>query len=123
MNNSKLVMEFEALVERENERASDELATKYKEREAQVIKILEAIAELKKSNAWNTLQELLFSDLASNLEKELAREAEKANPSTLQLNRITGQLTWARRYADLSALEETHKKELQGLRLHDYGSK
>lgn len=114
MNNSQIVLET---VELPNE----ELVAKRAEREGQLVRIIEAIREVKKSNAWSTLKSEIFDNLAGILQRDLLSEAKKDTPDPLRLNRIAGQLKWAEKYANLDKMEEDYKTQLSGLRKQTHG--
>lgn len=117
MNNSKIALDFVTL----SEDLKPSLEPSLKERESKVVRILEAIRELSDSGSWLVLKAEVFDDMTLSLEKAIKSEAEKENPDTNLLNRITGQLMWARRYSDLSKLESVFRVELKGLRQKLYG--
>lgn len=118
MNNSKLVIENVPLTLEEPERD----ITHFKERESELIIIIEAIREIEKSSAWSTLKTKLFETLVISLERDLTSEAKKDAPDTLKLARISGQLKWAEKYADLSKLENSYRLELTNIRRKLYGT-
>jgi len=116
MNNSFLIMNYDTLSE---EKQKDVLPI-LKEREGQIVSWLTAINELKQNNSWRILQKGIFEDLTVKIQKLIDNEAKREEPSSLKLNRLTGQLIWAERYSDLNKLEEDLKVELQGLKLRIY---
>jgi len=59
--------------------------------------------------------------LVNVLEKDIRTEAKKEDVSTNKLNRLSGELKWAERYADLGKLENTYKVQLQSVRTKLYG--
>lgn len=111
MNNSKFALE--SLEEEEKvDRSAD-----FKEREAKVVRILEAIRVIRSSVEWSSLKTEVFDGLTARLEKDLREEAKKDQPDPCKLNRIAGQLKWAEKFSDLSKLENVYMVELQGIRL------
>lgn len=116
MNNAKIIIDTEP----------SEVETRQKERlneeEARVVRIIEALQEIQTSKAWSSLKTEIFDRLATVLEKDLKTEAEKEDPSTNKLNRIAGEMKWAKRYADLSKFENEKRVELQNIRLKLHGT-
>ena len=94
----------------------------FKEREAKLTKILEALREVSKTSAWSSLKSELFDELPASLEKQISVEAKKLNPDTNKLNRLTGELKWAERFSDLQKLEDSFRVELQSVRKQIYGT-
>ena len=89
---------------------------KLRDRQQDLIKILEAIDELLQVKAWQTLEELVFKPLVDRTENRLLNEA-KADPlNPGMMLKLQGELTWARRYSDLKSYAEMLKKELLGIK-------
>lgn len=87
-----------------------------REKEAQAVRIIEAIERIKDSEEWSSLKSLIFASLAENLEKKLKFEAEKMELDNPTIYRLQGQLLWARKYADLAKLAESYRIELSNIR-------
>lgn len=117
MNNSKIALEVATLAQ---ENAVD-IKPQLREREQKLVTIIEAIREIKQMSAWSTLKEHIFDSLTESLKRDLLVESRKDSPDTLKLNRVSGQLKWAERFANLDKLEEGYKTELFGLRKQLYG--
>ncbi len=83
--------------------------TKLRDRQAELIKILEAIELVLKNKGWQTLKELVFDGVVESLNRQLLSEAKK--PKVLQ-----GEMAWARRYSNLKSYAEMLQKELQGIK-------
>lgn len=92
-----------------------------KSEEARLIRIIEAVQTIEDSKEWSTLKTEMFDSLVNVLEKDLRSEAKKEDPSPLKLNRLTGELKWAEKYADLGKLANTYKVQLQRIRIQLYG--
>lgn len=117
MNNSRLILDVAALAEEKKE----DIKPRLREQEQRLVRIIESIQAVKDSKEWGTLKTELFDGLADKLEKSLKTEAKHDNPSTNKLNRLTGELKWAEKYADLSKLEQEHRVELQRVRITLHG--
>lgn len=89
---------------------------KLRTEEARLVRIVEALQEVQKSKAWSTLKTEVFDNLVNVLEKDLRTEAEKPDPNPNKLNRIAGEMKWARRYSDLQRFENEKRVELQNIR-------
>lgn len=115
MNNSFLY--FETPVK---EKTVD-VTPKLREREAELVKIIEALTEINKGKEWSTLKKYIFDGLVERLEKELKAEARKDGPDSNKLGKLSGQLLWAERYADLNKLIAQFRTELTNIRLQLHG--
>ncbi len=89
--------------------------------EARLLKIIEALQGIGQSKEWSTLKTEVFDNLVNVLEKDLKTEAEKTDCAPSTLNRISGKLEWARKYSDLSKLENGYRVQLQNVRLKQNG--
>lgn len=84
--------------------------------ESRLIRILEAIQEVKESKGWSTLKAEIFDSRVNILEKELLEAARKKTPDIFQISNTAGQLEWAERFSDLNKLEGWYRTQLQGIR-------
>ncbi len=112
MNNSRIALETPV----DN---SKELTV---EREAKLVRTIEALQDIRGSESWSTLKKEVFDSVFQTLKRELEEEARKENPNTNKLNRITGEIKWAERFADLEKFEHVLRVELQGVRTRIHGT-
>lgn len=89
--------------------------------EAKDARIIQAIEDVQKTAAWSSLKELVFDGLVESLERELSEEAFKEAPNPQKLNRISGELTWARRFANLTGYANEKRSELLAIKKQLYG--
>lgn len=92
-----------------------------KEKEGELVQIIEALRDIQSSEAWSTLKEKVFDSLTDSLNQQLHSEARKEIPDTLKLSRLAGQLKWSERYSDLSKLEGEFRTQLSNVRTTLYG--
>lgn len=93
------------------------------EREAKIVRLLEAVGQIRESSAWSTLKTEEFDSLTTRIRQDLLREAKNDNPNTNKLNRLAGELKWAERFSDLDKYEKALRVELQGVRMRIHGTK
>ena len=117
MNNSKLAIESVPLT---NEESLD-ITPLLQEREAKLVKTIDAIQGIVSTREWGTLKEEVFDGLTEALNGDIQREARKDSPDTLKLNRLAGQLKWAEKYSNLSKLEFIFRTELNNIRKQLHG--
>ncbi len=89
---------------------------KLRDRQADLILVIEAIDEVLKSKAWQTLKELVLDGLVSRVERLLLSESKGVEVNTANIYRLQGELNWAKRYGDLKSYAEMLKQELQGIK-------
>lgn len=117
MNNSKFAIDKFSL----EETSSVDRTPWLREREGELIKIIEAIGEIEESTAWGTLKNTVFDGVVQSLERQLKTEASKDEPMQMALAKINGQLVWARKYSDLKELSQVFRLELTNIRQQLYG--
>ena len=117
MNNAKLVMDSISLSEDQEQDRKPLLRSE----ESRLLKIVNAIQEVQNTKAWSSLKEEIFDSLVNTLEKELRSEAEKIDVDPNKLNRISGELKWARKFSDLQKFENEKMVKLQRVKLQLYG--
>jgi len=117
MNNSKLAIDSVPLTEEKRFDRTPILA----EQEGRIIKIIEALAEVRESSGWSTLKIEVFDGLTATLERQLREEAKQDTPDALKLNRLAGQLKWAEKFSDLEKLEQAFRVELTNIRKNLHG--
>lgn len=86
-----------------------------RERQTQLVKIIEAIEAVNKTSEWQILNELIWKDGLQTLEKRLSNEALKKELDNPEIYRLQGQIAWAKRYSDLNKLVEAYKVELNNI--------
>lgn len=89
---------------------------KLRDRQRDLIKIIEAIDEVLKLKAWQTLKELVFDGVVVRVNSQLLSEAKKPSIETDKIHHLQGELAWARRYSDLKSYAEMLSKELLGIK-------
>lgn len=87
-----------------------------REREAKLIRMIEALVALSKSPEWSTLKEELFSDVLDSIEKSIRSEADKPEVNISAIYRLQGEKKWARNYADPLLLVDNYRAELANIR-------
>lgn len=115
MNNSKLALD-NVFEEPEVDRTPE-----LRKREADLVKIIEALGVIAGSKEWSTLKNTVFDGVVETLEKQLTSEAKKDTPNTQVLAKINGQLVWAKKYVDLESLGTFFRIELTNIRQQLYG--
>lgn len=107
MNNSKFSLEqFNVL---------DEFPG-LKDRETFLIGLVEKLRRVAASEDWCSLKKELFGETVASLERQLQSEASKKHPDVQELAHINGQLTWARKYADLNTLADSFMGEVTSIK-------
>lgn len=87
-----------------------------RKREVELASIIAVIESLAESNDWKSLKKLVLDGVVESLEKRLSNEANKAELNSPEIYRLQGQLTWAKKYADIIKLSQAYRIELVNIR-------
>lgn len=110
MNNSKIAIEEVSL---SIEQPSDSIEL-YREKESGLIRIIEAIERIVKTDEWSLLRSLFDSRIES-LEKQLTSESLKSKLDDSEIYRLQGKLFEAKKY-NLDKLAESSRVELSNIK-------
>ena len=88
---------------------------KLRDRQTELVLILEAIDEVLKTKGWQTLKELVLDKEVERIERLLLSEAKSEEPNHKVLYRLQGELSKTRRL-DLKSYAQVCQKELQGIK-------
>lgn len=112
MNISKAVFDSEISTE---EKVIDRTPW-LRQREEELIKIIETVSRVKDSEDWKILSKYIFEGVVEVLERKLKEETSKSELNQSEIHRLNGQLVWARKYTDLNKVCEVYKLELTNTR-------
>ena len=88
-----------------------------RERQAELVKIIEALAKLDNSKEWETLKELIFNKSLKAIERQILNESTAVKIDTDKLYRLQGEWAWAKQYNDINKFGENLKKQLEAIKL------
>lgn len=91
-------------------------AEHYQQREGVLVRLIEALGRIERSEDWSTLTSEVFDGVLESLEGRLSAEANKPLVDLPAIYRLQGQIQWAKKYADLAVLTNSYRLELQGIR-------
>lgn len=94
----------------------DANASKLRDRQADLVLMIEAIDEVLKTKAWQTLKELVWDSEVQRIERLLLGEAKSDEPKLKELYTLQGQLSRAKQYGDLKSYAEMWTKELKAIK-------
>jgi len=87
-----------------------------REREAKLVRMVEAVVALSQTREWSTLKKELFDEIASSIENRIKSETAKSVININELYRLQGELAWARKYGNLMLLAKDYQNELSAIR-------
>lgn len=106
MNNSLIQPEEEVVSQLELTR----------EREAFLVRMIEAIGRISEDADWKILKTEIFEPVTKNLESRLMSEVRAEKINEPEIYRLQGQLVWARKYSNIETLKEVFKVELSNIK-------
>jgi hypothetical protein len=106
MNNSFLAPEKEPASPQE----------KVQEREAWLVRVIEAARAVSESADWSTLKEEVFDGALERFERDLVRESLKPELNSPEMYRLQGQIAWAKKFANIALLADEYRSELTNVR-------
>lgn len=107
MNNSKITFESVNLSMQE----PPDLSPAMRQKETELLEILDAINHIKASNYWKLLHEKVLTGVLAGLQRRIRSEK---NPT--EIYRLQGQIVWAEKYTDLDKLAQAYQNELSLVR-------
>lgn len=90
----------------------------YRERHAELIKIVEAFASLEKSKEWEVLKELVFDKELERIENRIKSESLASEIDTIKLYRLQGRREFAKQFCDVKRYVDFLVKQLEELKKH-----
>ena len=104
------------------EEPSQQIQEKVNEREAALVRKIEAVQRIRQSADWSSLKTEEFDNLTARLEREMLAEAKNEHPDTNKLNRLAGEMKWSSRFSNLEVWEKEMRGELQAIRQRKHGN-
>lgn len=115
MNNSRIASEKISFNLEPSLEESVEILEKLREREGELVRVIEAINRIKEIEEWSTLKALIFDSRVESLEKQLKQESESLKLNDSEIYRLQGKLSEAKKY-NLDSLVEDYRGELLKIR-------
>jgi hypothetical protein len=104
MNNSQII---ESTLEEEQ---SIDIAPMLRQRQEEIVKIIEAIDSVSQSSYWKILENSVFQPLLNTMVNQLCTEKDDK-----QMRWIQGRIDVLSKYADFKAFGEAYRLELKGI--------
>lgn len=89
---------------------------KLRQRESELLAIIEAIDKIADSAEWAVLKEKVFDGVVTGLLKQRDIEIEKKPLNGPMIHSLNGQLAWAKKYSNFDSLALIYKQELINVR-------
>lgn len=86
---------------------------KLRERQAELVKIVQAIDGILRSEDWQILEELLWLPRVEKLGRDILTEATKKDFSDSELHYLNGRRDEAKKYSNLTEYGQSLMKELE----------
>lgn len=93
-----------------------EVEVKLRERQGELVKVIQAFEGLEKNKDWQVVKELVFGKWKEAVERQIFNEALSKEISTPNQYRLQGEWASARQYADPIGFAKTLAVQLQGIK-------
>lgn len=98
------------------EEYTDETKIKLRERQTELITIVESFNELEKTKEWQKIKELIYDKSLAAIERQVFSEALNKKIDIDALYRLQGEWAWAKQFSDTDRFISTLKKELENIK-------
>lgn len=95
---------------------TEEAKVLMREKQAELVKVIEAFAKLENSEEWGTLKELVFNNTVTSIERQILNKALASQIDVNELYKLQGEWVWAKQYADVSRFTENLKKQIENIK-------
>lgn len=93
----------------------EEVKAKLRERQSEMMTLIEALVKLDKSKEWGVVKELVFDRSLTSIERQLMNESLAPEVSTSKIYKLQGEWAWAKQFCDVNRFVENLKKQLENL--------
>ncbi len=100
----------------EEEIITDQTKALLREKQEELIRLIEALLTLDKSQEWATVKELVFDKSLAAIERQLLVETLAPTVVVEKLYHLQGQWAWAKQYADVNRYVKTLKVQLENIK-------
>lgn len=118
MNNSKIALgaSINGSLDIESIEIDENILPRLREKEVELVKIIETIKKISQTEEWSTLKKLIFDSLVESLDRRMTMETNKQPLDVPVIYSLQGQLVWARKYTDFDKLADVYRTELTNVR-------
>lgn len=95
---------------------NEELSTRLRQREGELVTLIEVMNRIEDNSDWLKLKSILLDSVCESIERKIRIESLKIPLDIPRIYQLQGELSWARKYSDLSKLVEDYRRELQHVR-------
>lgn len=100
----------------EDEKITEEARTVLYEKEKELVKIIESLSLLSKSNEWNVYKELVFDKSTASLERQILSESLKPSVDLNKLYKLQGKHEQSREFGNIGGFVEKLKLQLANIK-------
>jgi len=97
-------------------KVSEEVKTQLREKQNELISIIEALTRLDTNPDWQTLKELVFDRALDSIERQIRNEALNQTIDTSKIYKLQGEWAWAKQNVDSDRFISTLKIQLEDIK-------
>lgn len=95
---------------------TEEVKTQLREKQNELISIIEALTRLDTNPDWQTLKELVFDRALDSIERQIRNEALNQTIDTSKIYKLQGEWVWAKQNVDSNRFISTLKIQLEDIK-------
>ena len=95
---------------------TEEIKTQLREKQNELISIIEALTRLDTNPDWQTLKELVFDRALDSIERQIRNEALNQTIDTSKIYKLQGEWAWAKQNVDSNRFISTLKTQLEDIK-------
>ena len=95
---------------------TEEVKVILRQEQARLIKLIDALVKLEKSQEWAVLKELVFDKSLEAIQRQITSEALAVTIDINKLYKLQGEWAWAKQYSDTNRFVDTLKKQLEDIK-------
>lgn len=95
---------------------SEDVKVKLRERQNELIRIIQSFGGLESSKEWGVIKDLIFDKALTAIERQILNESLAPKINTDKLYKLQGEWAWAKQYSDTNRFVDTLKKQLEEIK-------
>lgn len=95
---------------------SEETKALLREKQTELVKIIDALSKLENSKEWGILKDLIFDKALAGIERQILNIALAKDIDVNALYKLQGEWAWSKHYNDLRQFGEVLKKQLEDIK-------
>jgi hypothetical protein len=96
---------------------NDDVKKILRDRQNELISIIEAFGVLEGSKEWQTIKEFIYDKSLAGIERQILNESLRVKIDENKLYKLQGEWAWSKQFSDTNQFVSTLKKQLEDIKL------